>query len=143
LITTESHARILEVGFGLGDWLLTLSEVGFEVVGIEISKQAVKLLREALKPPYAHRVTILHGDFMNMDFHEEFDLIFCLEVLEHIQDDEAAIRKLSSFLKPNGKLIISVPAHMKYWTKHDVIAGHYRRYERDELIHKLLKGGFK
>ncbi|MEM2673331.1 MAG: class I SAM-dependent methyltransferase, partial [Candidatus Bathyarchaeia archaeon] len=112
--------------------------IGFEVVGVEISERAINILKQKLSPHVKNKASILAGDFMKMNFYKKFDIVFALEVLEHIQDDETAIRKLSNFLSPDGKLIISVPAHMKYWTQWDIIAGHYRRYERGELIHKLL-----
>ena len=65
------------------------------------------------------------------------------EVLEHIGDDMKALRRFGSYLKPKGKMILSVPSHMSKWGTNDVWAGHYRRYEKISLANKLVLSGFK
>jgi SAM-dependent methyltransferase len=73
------------------------------------------------------------------DWHGRFAVIFAFEVLEHIEDDAAALAMWVEWLRPGGVLVLSVPAHMKLWTAGDEWAGHYRRYER-VVLERLMKG---
>ena len=65
------------------------------------------------------------------------------EVLEHIEDDLSCIKEWWNILNEHGKLLISVPAHGSKWGGNDVVAGHYRRYEREGMNNLLMNGGFK
>lgn len=71
-----------------------------------------------------------------------YDLMICGEVLEHIEDDAAALQRMWELLSPNGQLLLSVPHRRDYWGPEDEWAGHQRRYERDELRRKLEAAGF-
>ena len=64
-------------------------------------------------------------------------------MLEHIEDDAGALKNWASWLKPGGTLLLSVPARMKLWTAGDEWAGHFRRYERSQLIDLLQASGFE
>lgn len=64
---------------------------------------------------------------------DTFDIIFALDVLEHIEDDKTAANSLIEILKPGGLLVITVPHRMKYYTGQDKICGHFRRYEYTEI----------
>lgn len=66
-----------------------------------------------------------------------------LEVLEHIEDDRAALEQWARWLRPGGVLLLSVPAHMARWNARDVWAGHYRRYERPNLENVLDRCGLE
>jgi SAM-dependent methyltransferase len=67
--------------------------------------------------------------------------IVCSEVLEHIDDDQAALRELSRALRPGGRLILTVPLYQYYWRGDDTAVGHYRRYDPDVLIRDLASAG--
>ena len=56
-----------------------------------------------------------------------------MDVLEHVKDEEQALSKWSHFLKPDGFLLITVPAFQALWSYHDELLGHYRRYTRMPL----------
>lgn len=62
-----------------------------------------------------------------------------MDVLEHIEDDNAALKKASSLLSAKGHLLISVPSNPKEWRWDDDVYGHYRRYTVEEIRNKLLK----
>jgi SAM-dependent methyltransferase len=72
-----------------------------------------------------------------------FDYVLSFEVLEHIEDDRGALETWASWLKPDGHLVISVPAHQRRWTASDVWAGHYRRYEQAQIISLIGASGFQ
>jgi SAM-dependent methyltransferase len=69
------------------------------------------------------------------------DLVCAFDVLEHIEDDHAALRTWMDWLKPTGRLCISVPAHRHRWGAGDEWAGHWRRYDRSDLVGLLKSHG--
>jgi SAM-dependent methyltransferase len=82
--------------------------------------------------------------YSNLDeINKLYDIIYTSNVLEHIEDDVAALKKLNSKLKPGGQIAIYVPAFMCLFNQMDSAVGHYRRYEKAELVDKLKKADFK
>jgi SAM-dependent methyltransferase len=116
-----------------------LARRGFEGVGLEISSEALPLARQAARP-YEPKLRVVGSEDALRG--ERFQYLLAFEVLEHIEDDAAALVQWQDWLEPNGKLILSVPAHMKKWTPEDDIAGHYRRYEKNGLRRLLQTCGF-
>lgn len=74
---------------------------------------------------------------------DNYDVIGAYEVLEHNRDDFATLTAWSTYLKPDGLIFLSVPARMKYWSAADEASGHYKRYEKQELIQLLHDCGFE
>src|SRR5206468_7025117 len=68
-----------------------------------------------------------------------YDLIGAFDVIEHIDDDRAALASIAMRLKPGGKLVITVPAHPWMWSAHDVVNHHKRRYSKSTL-RSLVQG---
>ncbi len=62
-----------------------------------------------------------------------YDLVAALDVIEHLDDDRAAIESIARRLKPGGKLLMTVPAHQWMWSAHDVANHHQRRYSHAGL----------
>ena len=124
--------RILEIGCGSGALLHDLSQLGHSCTATEISKSALDLANYVNKDDPS--VEILSSPAES--FKNAFDIVIACEVLEHIEDDVASYKEWSSYLKPEGELIISVPAHPVKWDATDEWAGHYRRYTR-ERFHML------
>ena len=71
-----------------------------------------------------------------------YDAVIALDVIEHIEDDLAALRHLRRALVPSGRLILSVPALSRLFGPKDVAVGHYRRYDRQPLCDLLARAGF-
>ena len=88
------------------------------------------------------RLDISNINVMTDDVPGAFDCVVACEVMEHIEDDALFVRKIFENLKPGGQALISVPAKAKYWTVHDKLVGHLRRYERAELTAMLEETGF-
>jgi SAM-dependent methyltransferase len=120
--------RALEVGCGAGALLVDLAELGFTSLGVETSPQALALARRLL----AGRDGIELSDRLP-DVREVFDFVLGFEVLEHIEDDRAALADWCDRLRPGGRCLLSVPAHRRSWNLTDRLAGHFRRYERDDV----------
>jgi len=72
-----------------------------------------------------------------------FDLVVGLDVIEHIYDDGIAASELIRVLQPNGIIVISVPHRMKFYSYQDVLIGHYRRYELDQLRELFISRGLE
>jgi SAM-dependent methyltransferase len=71
-----------------------------------------------------------------------FDLICALDILEHVDDDNAALAELSRVAKPGATLLLSVPLHPEAWTAFDDFVGHCRRYEPSQIVARLEQHGF-
>ncbi len=74
---------------------------------------------------------------------QKFDLVCMFDVLEHVEDDAAALLAARAHLAPGGVLLITVPAYKALFGPHDEELHHKRRYERTELKTKLLAAGLK
>lgn len=72
----------------------------------------------------------------------KFATIICINVLEHIDDDQGALQNIFNGLEHGGKLLLLVPAKKFAYSRLDKNLGHFRRYEKDELSQKLLSSGF-
>ncbi len=92
-----------------------------------------------------HSILVNRGFPTLNDFPDEilFDYIFTSNVLEHIEDDSAAIHKLYNILRPGGGLGIFVPANKYLYSNIDKKLGHYRRYSKKNLINKVSESGFR
>ena len=71
------------------------------------------------------------------------DTILCLNVLEHVEDDLGALRRLHAALVPGGRLLLLVPAHQRLYGAIDRAIDHYRRYDRAGLVARLQEAGFQ
>jgi len=139
LLRRCERGRFLEIGCGGGDLLIHLAKRGFEGVGLEISPEAFVLTHQVVRP-YEPKLRVV--DRAEAVQGERFQYLLAFEVLEHIEDDAAALAQWQGWSEPNGKLILSVPAHMKKWTAEDEVMGHYRRYEKNDLRRLLQICGF-
>jgi SAM-dependent methyltransferase len=136
-------SRFLEVGPGMGDVSLYLSRRFPRARGelMDFSPQCTDILRERTQGHDSLSVT--DGDFQLLSNNNAYDLIVACEVFEHLEADEPALAAIQRLLRPGGRFLFSVPAFMRKWQNADVFAGHYRRYERDELERKFARAGLE
>lgn len=135
------NGKILEVGCGIGNFTKFLIQYG-QVTAIDINKD---YLREA-KKKVADKDQIGFGNIEKGKYFfktKDFDTIVCINVLEHIKDDAAALKNMHRLLKPGGTLILHVPAHPFLYGSIDASIGHFRRYEIKKLINNLRSSGFE
>ena len=134
---------ILDAGCGTGHTTLELLNDGYEVIAIDSSQELVDFTQRIIKENnYNGDAYVLNLTNANVLGENKFDTILCLDVLEHIKDDELAIKNLYYILNKNGHLIVVVPAVSFLYGIRDKKIGHYRRYGKDELIEKLRASGF-
>ncbi|MDQ6915756.1 MAG: class I SAM-dependent methyltransferase, partial [Actinomycetota bacterium] len=74
---------------------------------------------------------------------DSFDLITCLDVLEHTPDDVGSLRELLRVARPGATLLATVPAYKLLWSAHDVANHHYRRYRRGQLVEAGRTAGWE
>jgi SAM-dependent methyltransferase len=131
------NTEILEAGCGTGGNLAMLSRYG-NLSAMEIEEIACQIANER------KITTVKKGSLPdNIPLKGEYGLIVMLDVLEHINDDIAALEALYSLLKPGGYLLITVPAFPFLWSHHDEINHHYRRYLKITLQRVAIKAGYK
>ena len=83
------------------------------------------------------------GDITNLPLEANFaDVVFCSEVLEHVQGYKTALNELHRILKTGGTLILTVPVLKKYWGSDDRFVGHLTRFEPASFIEDLADVGF-
>ncbi|HYD80941.1 MAG TPA: class I SAM-dependent methyltransferase [Paucimonas sp.] len=131
------HARrtdaIVDFGSGIGTFARELRDNGYRVHCIEPDAAQAAVISAAGLPVSAS-LAALQDDSV--------DYLYTLNVLEHIEDDGAALRELRAKLKPDGKLLVYVPAFQVLYSSMDRKVGHFRRYTRRELTGKLRQAGF-
>ncbi len=123
----EERARILDAGCGSGRNMVELARYG-TVTGVELSATSVELAR------VRNCGEVIEGSVLEMPFESgSFDLAVSLDVIEHLEDDLAALRELRRAVAPGGALLVTVPAYQWLWSGHDEINHHHRRYTRRSL----------
>lgn len=123
---------LLNIGCGTGEYNAVGHALGLRVIGCEPEARAYSLA--AADAPAG--CVVRHCGLLDLDT-EPADFIVMHDVLEHIEDDVAAVEALHSLLKPGGTAVISVPAYQWLFGHHDVQLGHYRRYSRRSLLSVL------
>ena len=130
-------ARILDAGCGSGRNMVELARRG-SVTGVEVSDTSVSLARAR------DAGEVISGSVLQMPFESaSFDLGVCLDVIEHLEDDLAALRELRRVVVPGGPLLVTVPAYQWLWSGHDEVNHHYRRYTRQTLESVAEQAGWE
>jgi SAM-dependent methyltransferase len=126
--------RVVDVGAGSGTFAVPVSRAGFDVTALEpddglralLARLGLRAVSSATELPAA-----------------SFDYAYTLNVLEHINEDVAALRDVRRILKPGARLLIYVPAFQVLYSSMDAKVGHVRRYRRDTLTHSVTAAGFE
>ncbi len=120
-------AQVLDAGCGSGRTLEELVDYG-SVFGIELDEEAAAAARAR------GRGEVQTGRLETLPWDDgAFDLITCLDVIEHTPDDVVTLRELRRVSRPGGWLLVTVPAYRALWSLHDEANHHYRRYGRRSL----------
>jgi len=146
----EKNARVLDIGCGAGTICFYIASKGNNVFGFDISAKAIKACQESSQIMGLDKfVKFKVVDFPNETVKEKFDLIIFSEVIEHLQDDNLALKRIYSMLNNNGVLIITTPSkhaplhRLGYAKGFDKRVGHLRRYTIDDLSKLCKNAGFR
>jgi 2-polyprenyl-3-methyl-5-hydroxy-6-metoxy-1,4-benzoquinol methylase len=135
----KKRLKLLDIGCGIGKITSGLSK-DFFVVGTDNDKLAIDIAKR-MNETLRNRFIKTSGEKLPFN-KNQFDVVIAFDVLEHIKDDNAALRDWRSVLKENGLLLIAVPGFPWMWGPDDVLAGHKRRYNKIDLIKKLKHNGY-
>jgi len=136
--------RALDLGCGYGYYTVDLLQRGYEVDAVDISDHSIKMTREQIEKMGNHpRVEIHNINAFDFEPKKKYDLIICLEMLEHLHEDLKLLKLVNTWLKDDGILLISVPHNEKLRNIRDEQADHLRRYSKDEIKDKLKKANLE
>jgi len=136
-VTLEPGAEILDAGCGSGRNMVDFARLG-PVTVAEISDASVARARER------GIGEVVQCSITELPFADgRFELAFCLDVIEHIEDHLRAMRELYRVVAPGGTLVVMVPAYQWLWSEHDVINHHERRYNTRTLRTAAAQAGWR
>ena len=130
----RAPADVLDYGCGTGATAQQLANLGFNVTCVDISDEALGACREA--------------DLTTIDLRcqapapASADCVLACDVLEHIENDVHALTEIRAILRPEGHLIMTVPAFEFLWSGEDHVSEHFRRYTRRGLLQRLHGTGY-
>ncbi|MCD4775657.1 MAG: glycosyltransferase [Candidatus Aegiribacteria sp.] len=129
--------EILDVGCGTGGNMKALNKIG-HACGTDLSDRAVEFCRiNGLD-------NVIECGIEEVPLkNRSFDIVVCLDVLEHLDNPSAGLAELRRVLKDDGRIIVTVPAFSSLWSQHDVALGHLRRYRRRTLKRLVEDSGFE
>jgi len=138
-LSPTGKTKFLEIGCGTGDFIRQIADnENLEITGSEIYLKGLVYAKKNLPS-----VDFVQFDVTKGTIGEQFQIITAFDVIEHIENDAAALSNINQMLKRDGALIISVPQHMFLWSNLDEIVKHKRRYSRQGLVAKLKNNGFE
>ena len=144
----QLKGEILEIGSGIGNISKLVIEEGHVITLSDYNEEYCEVLKKNYQR-YTNvkriiSIDLLHPDFENKYsvYHEKFDSIFLLNVIEHIKDDGLAVKNCQFLLKPDGHLILLAPAYSWLYSSFDKQLGHFRRYSLQSLKDLLKKNNF-
>ncbi|MGA2071905.1 MAG: class I SAM-dependent methyltransferase [Terriglobia bacterium] len=127
----------VDVGCGSGRNMQILSRYADWVMGVDRSPAALELAA-------SHRYPLACADGQAIPLADSSaDLLSSLDVLEHLENDMVALKEFHRVLRPEGFLVVAVPAYRFLWSEHDEALMHRRRYVASELHIKLTCSGFR
>lgn len=135
-IVDSIHGDVLEVGAGNGINSRFLAKKPERITSYTCLEPDDKLVLEIegnIAGIPVEKKTIINGTIRSVSA-EKFDTIIYIDVLEHIEESQKEVKMAKQLLKPNGRLIILVPAYNFLYNNFDKKIGHYRRYNKKMLL---------
>lgn len=145
MIAPYVKGRVLEVGGGIGNFTPDLARVASEVVSLEPNQFCYRQLAEHTAGLANVSIYNVTAESLDRQISPDYqaDTVVCMNVLEHLKDDDLAVRTFSSRLKPAGLVVLLIPAVPWLYGEIDRRLGHYRRYSRASSAALLNRTGFK
>jgi 2-polyprenyl-3-methyl-5-hydroxy-6-metoxy-1,4-benzoquinol methylase len=141
-LKSSNVKTILNAGCGSGELSLILAQKGYAVTGFDLDRDYISLANKNLKKMKVKNCSFIVSGIENYKSKSQYDAVIATDVLEHIEDDIYAFKKLVSFVKPGGSVIITVPAGQYLFGFHDEQLGYFRRYSLSSFK-KIIPGNLK
>ncbi len=138
-LVASGKTHYLDIGCGTGDFIQQIVAIpDVEITGSEVYLKGLMYAKKNIPSVDFVQYDVTQGDIGKSRFH----IISAFDVVEHIDNDSAALRHINEMLNKDGVLIISVPQHKFLWGSLDELVKHKRRYSRQELVAKLATNNF-
>ncbi len=135
--------RAVDLGGGCGGWIQYLRRSAphlfTELALADSSLRALEVAGSTLGDGAAR----YQADVLNLGWKERWDVVFLLDVLEHLPQDRETLLEIREALVPGGLLFVTTPALQSFWTYNDEIAQHQRRYSRRDFQRLATSSGFE
>lgn len=136
LSDTRPSRPALDVGAAGGGNTRVLRSLGWPAVSVEYSAAGAEICR-------SRGLDVVRADAQRLPFRDAAaGLALAFDVIEHLDDDAAAVGELHRVLRPGARLVVAVPADPSLWSAHDVAVDHKRRYTRETLAAVVEGAGF-
>jgi 2-polyprenyl-3-methyl-5-hydroxy-6-metoxy-1,4-benzoquinol methylase len=142
LIKSHIGNSILEIGAGIGNNTKFLSQYCEKIIATDIKESYLTLLKKSCSESSVSTV-LWDVAYPTNDLPYAPDTVFCSNVLEHISDEDKAIKNIHRVLKDNGKLILIVPQGKYLYCSLDEALHHHRRYDKEGISTVLKNNGFQ
>ncbi len=136
---------VLEVGAGIGNLTMLLANDEHRYVATDTDEESLAELRRRMQ--YRRSIECRIFDFSKAEqidlFRKSADTIVCLNVLEHVAEDQAALANMRECIRPGGMAIVLVPQDPNLFGSLDEVLEHKRRYTKEELSNKISSAGLR
>ena len=135
-------SAILDVGAGIGGTAKAYSDLPCQqYVALEPDASLANRMRQEMSTGgYPANFEVAVGTTRDLRPDQQFDTILYIDVLEHIADDRDELRRASSHLAPDGRILVLAPAHQWLYSEFDKAIGHVQRYHRRSLLAAMPEG---
>jgi len=137
-----SALAAIDMGGGCGGWVNFLCEQGPSFRELALADSSLDALRLA-QSVVPGCVRCYNVSVYDLHWSNRWDVVFLLDVLEHLRDDAEALRQITRALKPGGLVVVTVPAMKIFWSYNDDVAGHRRRYTCADLAQLGERAGLE
>jgi SAM-dependent methyltransferase len=142
-IAQRTGCRVMDLGAGCGGWIAHVSRIGlFPGAELALGDSSLTALRGARLHTNAN-VSCFQIDLLDLGFDARWDAMFLLDVIEHLDDDLAALQNAYRALAAGGLLFVTVPAFQSLWSWNDDVVKHKRRYDSAQLSSVAQGAGFE
>jgi len=138
--------RVLDMRCLTGSLAVALAEAGKEVTALDGYAGSVERTNTLARHRNIPRPIARLWDLTNLPNHvgkEPFDTVICLDVLNHVEDDQQTVKEIASVLAPGGRLTLAAPAFPALLGKRDRSLGHLRRYTKRGICRLLERHGLQ
>lgn len=132
---------VMEIGCGIGNLTQHFLRSAAKLIGIDTSSFFMQHLRIDCPGIEVYNFDVTDDKVLSLAS-KRLEAVIAVNVLEHVRDDEKALANIRELLQPGGRLLLFVPAMNWLFGTLDLNVGHYRRYDKKDLLEKVERNGF-